>query len=238
MKTRLRTRLRSLAGLHSRWGYRRLHVLLKRELGVINHKRVYRLYREEGLLMRRRKRKRVAVLPRGAVEQTWKRGEAWSRAWTSDFMQDVLVDGRRFRTLNILDLVTRECLAIEVDTSLPGHAWSTRRRSTSSSPPMARPSRSPSTMAPSSPGRSLDAWAYAQAYATASRSTSSSPANPRRMPTSRASTAASAMNASISTGSAAWLMLDPSFTPGRRTTTPNDRTAPCSSRLQPSMPSH
>ena len=56
--------------------------------------------------MRRRKRKRVAV-PAGASEQTWKRGEAWSM----DFMQDVFVDGRRFRTLNILDLVTRECLA-------------------------------------------------------------------------------------------------------------------------------
>jgi putative transposase len=93
-----------------------LHVLLRRELGQINHKRVYRLYREEGLALRRRKRKRVAVLPRGVQEQTWKRGEAWSM----DFMQDVLVDGRRFRTLNIFDLVTQECLALEGDTSLPG----------------------------------------------------------------------------------------------------------------------
>ena len=93
-----------------------LHVLLRREVGAINHKRVYRLYREEGLLMRRRKRKRVAFVPRGTQPQTWKRGEAWSM----DFMQDVLIDGRRFRTLNILDLVTRECLAIAVDTSLPG----------------------------------------------------------------------------------------------------------------------
>ena len=103
----MRERLRVLAGERPRWGYRRLHVLLKREVGVINHKRVYRLYRAEGLLMRRRKRKRVAVPARGVQERTWKRGEAWSM----DFMQDVLVDGRRFRTLNILDLVTRECLA-------------------------------------------------------------------------------------------------------------------------------
>ena len=72
----LRTRLRSLAGLRSRWGYRRLHVLLQREVGRINHKRVYRLYREERLALRRRKRKRVAYAPRGAVEQSWKRGEA------------------------------------------------------------------------------------------------------------------------------------------------------------------
>ena len=112
----LRTRRRSLAGLHRRWGYRRLHVLLRRERGQINHKRVYRLYREDGLLLRRRKRQRVAVPSRIAVEQTWKRGEAGSM----DFLQDVLVDGRRFRTLNILDLVTRAGLALEVDTSLPG----------------------------------------------------------------------------------------------------------------------
>ena len=116
----LRTRRRSLAGLHRRWGYRwgyrRLHVLLRGERGQINHKRGYRLYREDGLLLRRRKRQRVAVPSRIAVEQTWKRGEAGSM----DFMLDGLVDGRRFRTLNILDLVTRAGLALEVDTSLPG----------------------------------------------------------------------------------------------------------------------
>jgi putative transposase len=112
----LRQRLHTLAGQRPRWGYRRLHVLLQRERGVINRKRVYRLYRLEGLAVRRRKRKRVAVAPRGAVVRTWSRGQAWAM----DFMQDTLADGRRFRTLNVLDTVTRECLAIEVDTSLPG----------------------------------------------------------------------------------------------------------------------
>jgi putative transposase len=115
----LRARLHTLAGQRPRWGYRRLHVLLQRELGergVINRKRVYRLYRLEGLAVRRRKRKRVAVPPRGAPVQTWSRGQAWAM----DFMQDVLADGRRFRTLNVLDTVTRECLEIAVDTSLPG----------------------------------------------------------------------------------------------------------------------
>jgi putative transposase len=77
---------------------------------VINHNRVYRRYRADGLFMRRRKCKRVAVPPRGAQEQTWKRGEAW----TMDFMQDALIDGRRFRTLNVLDRANRECLASEV----------------------------------------------------------------------------------------------------------------------------
>jgi transposase InsO family protein len=60
----------ALAGLRSRWGYRRLHVLLQREVGRINHKRVYRLYREERLALRRRKRKRVAVPLRGVVDAT------------------------------------------------------------------------------------------------------------------------------------------------------------------------
>lgn len=151
----IRERLRLLAGQRPRWGYRRLHVLLRREVGPINHKRVYRLYREEGLLMRRRKRKRVAFVPRGTQPQTWKRGEAWSM----DFMQDVLIDGRRFRTLNILDLVTRECLAIEVDTSLPGQrvtrvldqfvSW------------QGAPKQITVDNGPEFAGQVLDAWAYA-----------------------------------------------------------------------------
>jgi putative transposase len=151
----LRTRLRSLAGLHSRWGYRRLHVLLRREGGQINHKRVYRLYREEGLALRRRKRKRVAVPPRGAQEQSWKRGEAWSM----DFMQDVLADGRRFRTLNILDLVTRECLALEVDTSLPGQRVT--RVLDQLVVTYGAPKQITVDNGPEFAGHVLDAWAYA-----------------------------------------------------------------------------
>lgn len=112
----LRERLRVLAAQRPRWGYRRLHVLLRREVGAINRKRVQRLYRLEGLALRRRKRKRTARIARVVAPVVWRRGEAWA----IDFMQDVLTDGRRFRTLNVLDTVTRECLAIEVDTSLPG----------------------------------------------------------------------------------------------------------------------
>lgn len=118
-ESQVRERLRALAAERPRWGYRRLHVLLQRELGQsdrINHKRVQRLYRLEGLALRRHKRKRVARSPRGMGPPIWRPGEAWAM----DFMQDVLADGRRFRTLNVLDIVTRECLAIEVDTSLPG----------------------------------------------------------------------------------------------------------------------
>jgi putative transposase len=151
----IRARLRTLAAQRPRWGYRRLHVLLQRELGVINHKRVYRLYRLEQLKLRRRKRKRVAVNPRAAVVTVSRPREAWAM----DFLQDVLVDGRRFRTLNILDLATRECLAIEVDTSLPSRrvlrvldqliAW------------YGVPQRITLDNGPEFAGRALDAWAYA-----------------------------------------------------------------------------
>ncbi len=83
---------------------------------MVNHKRVHRLYREEGLTLRWRRRKRVAAISRPLLPAPQQRGQHWSM----DFMQDTFVNGRRFRTLNIVDNFTRECVAIEVDTSLPG----------------------------------------------------------------------------------------------------------------------
>ena len=151
----VRERLRALAAERPRWGYRRLHILLRRELGRINHKRVQRLYRLEGLAIRRRTRKRVARVPRGIGPAHWRRGEAWA----VDFMQDVLVDGRCFRTLNVLDTVTRECLAIEVDTSLPG------KRVVRLLDQLALwhgvPKRITLDNGPEFTGQALDAWAYA-----------------------------------------------------------------------------
>jgi len=97
-----------------RWGYRRLHVLLRREGRAVNVKRVYRLYREEGLAVRRRKRKRVAVARAPQAVPT--RLNEW---WGMDFMSDALVGGRRYRILNVLERMSRESLAGEVDTSLP-----------------------------------------------------------------------------------------------------------------------
>jgi putative transposase len=153
---RVRERLRMLATERPRWGYRRLHILLKRELGVINHKRVQRLYRLEGLAIRRRARKRVAREKRGMRTPTWRPGETWAM----DFVQDMLSDGRRFRTLNVLDTVTRECLAIEIDTSLPGRrvaqvldylvGWH------------GAPKRITLDNGPEFTGQHLDAWAHQQ----------------------------------------------------------------------------
>lgn len=111
----LRERLRTLAGIRPRWGYRRLHILLTREGVRANWKRVYRVYREEGLTVRRRRRKRIAV-PRQPMPIPHLPNERWSM----DFVHDALHNGRRIRMLNVVDDCTRECLAIETDTSLPG----------------------------------------------------------------------------------------------------------------------
>ena len=112
----LKERLTELAGQKRRYGYRRLHVLLRREGWLLNWKRTYRVYREAGLMVRRRKRKRIVGIER--LQKVMATGP--NQSWSMDFVSDGFVDGRRLRCLNIVDDFTRECLAIEVDTSLPG----------------------------------------------------------------------------------------------------------------------
>jgi putative transposase len=85
---------------------------------MVNHKRVYRVYRDAGLAVPRRKRKRVAA-SRG---QPVRIGTRPNEHWSLDFMSDTLNSGRRLRALSVLDTCTREALAIEVDTSLPSQA--------------------------------------------------------------------------------------------------------------------
>jgi len=112
----LRRRVIDLAGQRPRYGYRRLHVLVCREGAAVNHKRLYRIYCEEGLAVRRRRRKRIAAGARRPMSVPSRVNARWSM----DFTADTLADGRGFRTLNIVDDFSRECLALEVDTSLPG----------------------------------------------------------------------------------------------------------------------
>lgn len=112
----LKERLTELAGQKRRYGYRRLHVLLRREGWLLNWKRTYRIYREAGLMVRRRKRKRIVGKER--LQKVIATGP--NQSWSMDFVSDGFVDGRRLRCLNIVDDFTRECMAIEVDTSLPG----------------------------------------------------------------------------------------------------------------------
>ena len=114
----LRARLRELAAHRPRFGYRRLYVLLRREGVVVNHKRVERLYRAEGLAVRGRRRKARVRIPRGRPPAPHGANEQWAL----DFLEDAFASGRKMRLLSIIDVFTREALALEVDTSLPGRA--------------------------------------------------------------------------------------------------------------------
>lgn len=113
----LRRRLRELAAQRRRWGYKRLTVILRRDNGFrVNHKRVYRIYREEGLAVRQRRRRRrgaaeVRVVPSPATRP--------NQHWAMDFMSDALANGRKFRVFTLMDHVTREGLATDVAHSLP-----------------------------------------------------------------------------------------------------------------------
>jgi putative transposase len=148
----LRQRLSELAQQKRRYGYRRLHVLLCREGWEINRKRTYRIYHEAGLMVR--KRKRIAGVERQVKAPAFGPNQSWSM----DFVSDGLVDGRRLRCLNIVEDFTKECLTIEVDTSLPG------RRVVSVLERLAELRGLPLSVTvdngPEFAGKALDEWAY------------------------------------------------------------------------------
>jgi putative transposase len=112
----LRERLKTLAQQRRRFGYRRLHVLLRREGQLVNRKRVQRLYREEQLTVRRRGGRKRAMGTRRPIPVPL----APNQRWSLDFIHDQLTDGRRFRILAIVDDCTRECLVLIADTSISG----------------------------------------------------------------------------------------------------------------------
>lgn len=112
----LRQRLRALAGLRRRFGYRRLGWLLEREGTKVNPKKVYRLYREEGLAVKRRRGRRRAIGARAPIVVP----QALNQRWSLDFVSDQLANGRRFRLLNVIDDFNSECLASIPDFSLSG----------------------------------------------------------------------------------------------------------------------
>ena len=114
--TGLRKRLRELALERRRFGYRRLGWLLAREGHSMNHKKLYRLYREEKLMVRRRGGRKRALGTRAPMELP----HTINQRWSLDFVSDTLADGRRFRILCIVDDFSRECVGTVVDTSLSG----------------------------------------------------------------------------------------------------------------------
>lgn len=113
----LRKRIRDIAAVRVRYGYLRIHVLLRREGWQVNHKRVYRLYCEEGLHLRhKRPRRHVSAAHRVERPQAGRPNESWSM----DFVSDALFDGRRLRALTVIDNYTRESPAIEVGQGITG----------------------------------------------------------------------------------------------------------------------
>lgn len=109
--------LRRLSYERHRFGYRRLHQLLQRDGFTINHKKVYRLYREEKLQVKQRKGRKRAV----GTRMPLRKASRINQCWALDFVSDSFMDGRRFRILTVIDEYSRECLALVADTSISGH---------------------------------------------------------------------------------------------------------------------
>jgi putative transposase len=116
-RTELRMRIREIAQARVRYGYRKILALLNREGWKVGKYLVERIYREEGLTLRqrRKRRRRVAEHGRERFQPT-----ASNQVWPMDFVADQLANGRRFRSLTVLDIYTRECLAIESEQRLKG----------------------------------------------------------------------------------------------------------------------
>jgi len=116
LNDRLRRRLKELAEKHRRYGHIRLYVLIRREGFKVNHKRTERIYRAEKLSLRIRRRRKFAAVVRSPLPPATRPNERWAM----DYIHDSLWNGRKFRTLSIVDTYTRECMTVEADTSLPG----------------------------------------------------------------------------------------------------------------------
>jgi putative transposase len=150
----LRQRLRELAQKRRRWGCPHLHEALRRQGLVINHKRTERIYREESLSIRRRKRKKTTSELRIKIPDPVRPNQHWAM----DFMSDALFNGRKIRLLTLIDEYTRECLAIEVDTSINGVRVTnvlTRIAMIHGLPEVIKVDNGPEFI-----GKALDAWAY------------------------------------------------------------------------------
>ena len=150
----LRAALKEAAMRRRRWGYRMLSMTLRRQGFTDNAKRIYRIYREEGLQVRQRRKRKTAKW-RGERPVA---AEGLNQRWSIDFMSDQLADGRKIRTLNVVDDFSRECLAIEVDTSLCGARVARVLDRVVAG--RGRPARIVLDNGPEFTGQQLDRWAY------------------------------------------------------------------------------
>lgn len=151
----LRLRIHELAETRVRYGYFRIYILLRREGWMVNHKRVYRLYREDGLSLRlKRPRRHVSA----ANRERQPAATAPNQLWSMDFVSDALFDGRRLRALTVVDTYTREALAIEVDQGIRGEQvveTMTRLTIVRGAPRTIRVDNGPEFVS-----KALDRWAY------------------------------------------------------------------------------
>ena len=151
----LRMRIKEIAAVRVRYGYRRIHVLLKREGWTINVKRVYRLYKIEGLNLRNSTRRKRANQNRVKPHSE---ATAANECWAMDFVSDQLYDGKRFRVLTLIDLFTRECLATYADKAIKGEGVCAILRHVSQergTPKCIKVDNGPEFIS-----RALDAWTY------------------------------------------------------------------------------
>lgn len=177
--------LKTKAAARPRWGYRRLALLLRRDGLQVNLKRVLRVYRAEGLRIRKTRRRKQVSTPR--VPRPVAAGP--NAQWTIDFIADQCADGRRFRVLSVVDEFTRECVALEADVSWP--SWKVAGVLDRAARARGQPERIMLDNGPEFIAKALDAWAYGAGVAL----TFSRPGKPVTTATSRASTTSSGTSA-------------------------------------------
>lgn len=153
---RLTARMVDLAQARRRFGYRRIHDLLRREGVRVNHKRVYRLYTGVGLSVSKRRRRKLVMLDRQVLQQPAGPNEVWSM----DFVMDALANGRRIKCLTVVDDFTRECLDIAVDFGLSGEYVSRVLAQIGQFRGLPKAIRT--DQGPEFTSRALDRWAYRQ----------------------------------------------------------------------------
>ena len=143
-----------LAQERRRFGYRRIHALLRRDGVEVNHKKVYRLYREAGLAVRRRKRRKGVAVPREPLQLPTQRNEVWSM----DFVMDALANGRRLKVLTIVDDCTKESIDLVADFGISGHYVT--RVLDQAARFRGYPKAIRTDQGPEFTGKALDQWAY------------------------------------------------------------------------------
>ena len=208
-------RLVDLAKTHRSWGCPQLHRQLRQEGYRINHKRTDRLYRERGLALRRRRRRRLPDRVRQPLLQPIRPNQCWSM----DFMSDTLADGRAYRTFNVIDDYARDALAIEIDISL------TANRVVRVLEQMCQWYGSPETIRSDNGPEFRSEAVQPGPRPGTSAGTSSNPVVRRRTPTSNGSTAPTASKSSMPISSAHWTKHEQSRRTGSRSTTNSEPTA-------------